>query len=66
VAGGGVAGAESNEIREIDKGDKLEVGAISDKPHWGVLWGLYYFEFEFELWLYAAQSALTISKLRSR
>ena len=37
VAGGGVAGAESKEIREIDKGDKVEVGAISDKPHWGVL-----------------------------
>jgi hypothetical protein len=33
-----VAGAESKEIREIDKGDKVEVGAISDKPHWGVLW----------------------------
>ena len=37
MAGGGVAGAESKEIREIDKGDKAEVGAISDKPHWGVL-----------------------------
>ena len=32
-----MAGAESKEIREIDKGDKVEVGAISDKPHWGVL-----------------------------
>ena len=30
-----MAGAESKEIREIDKGDKVEVGAISDKPHWG-------------------------------
>ena len=37
MAGGGVAGAESKEIRERDKGDKVEVGAISDKPHWGVL-----------------------------